>query len=237
MVKNVKILLFALLITFLIFISIYFSNILLNKKREEVILERMDTVIENYEDMQTLSVMSDVFGEEVTCLSMNAQILSMNKELWDTGRKIDQYREVTEQFMNDPFYLEQKRRFNRNQVLYFSMLKRMNDWCEVNQSVILYFYKKKEECPDCDAQAFVLTDIKNDLNQEIAIFSFDSDLALAPVTILAQYYNVTTYPCIIVDEIPYCGLYDKKMMMEIFCASKNLSTCSQYPSEDSRYSE
>lgn len=225
MVRHKRILLIALLITLLIFITIYFSNIILNKGREKAILERMDTLLENYEDMQTLSLMSDVFGEEVTCLSMNARLLDMNKEIWDTGRKIDAYRAVTEEFMKDPFYLEQKKRFNRNEVLYFSMLKKMKDWCQVNQSVILFFYKKKEDCPDCDAQSFVLTDIKKELGNEIAIFSFDGNLEIAPVNILAQYYNITNYPCVVVDEKPYCGLYNKDEMMEILCGYKSFSLC------------
>ena len=215
MVKNKSILVVAFFMTLFLFLSIYFFNTLLNKEREEAVELRMDTFLENYQDMQTLSIMSDVFGEEVTCLAMEAQILSMNNELWDTGRKIDQYRARTEEFMNDPFFLEQKKSFNRNEVLYFSMVKGMQEWCQLNQTLILYFYKKKEECPDCDAQAFVLTDIKNELNEEIAIFSFDMNLELAPVSILAEYYNVTSYPCIVINENADCGLYNKEKIMNL----------------------
>lgn len=214
MVTKNRILILALLITVLLFTTIYFSNFMLNQEREGAILEHMDMIVDNYEEMQTLSMMSEVFGEEVTCLSMQARMQSMDKELWDTGLKIDQYRAVTEQFMTDPFYIEQKRRFNNNEIMYYSMIKRMKEWCDFDQATILFFYKKKEECPDCDAQSFVLTDIKKDLGNEVAIFSFDVDLDLAPVQILATYYNLTSYPCTVIEETAYCGLFDKDEIME-----------------------
>ena len=169
MVKK-RILFVGFLITLLIFITIYFTNIILNKQREDAIDERMTSLIENYEEMQTLSMMSNLFGEEGTCLIMQAQLLNMNKEIWETGRKIDQYRTITEEFMDDPFYLEQKRRFNLNEALYFSLLEQMKKSCEVNQTTLLFFYQKKENCPDCDAQSFVLTDIRHEFDEELAIF-------------------------------------------------------------------
>ena len=198
---------------------------MLNRERENAIRDHMDTFVDNYDEMQTLTMMSDVFGEEVTCLSMKARMQSMDKELWDTGIKIDQYRAVTEQFMTDPFYIEQKRRFNNNEIMYFSIIKSMKEWCDFNQTTILFFYKKKEFCPDCDAQSFVLTDIKHELGDQVGIFSFDADLDLAPVQILATYYNVTEFPCTIVEDTPYCNLRDKDTIMDSVCAVGNVSTC------------
>ena len=231
MVKK-KILLLALLITLLIFLTIYFSNIALNKEREDAIVERMNTLLQNYEEMQTLSMMSDVFGQEGTCLIMQARLLNMNKDIWETGEKIDQYRTLTEEFMKDPFYLEQKIRFNINEVLYFSMLKKMQQSCDVNQSTILFFYQKKEECPNCDAQSFVLTDIKREHDQELGIFSFDADLTLAPVNILIQYYNITSFPCTVTNDTAHCGLYNKNEMMNILCQTEDFSDCNEYAQEN-----
>ncbi|MBI5072852.1 hypothetical protein HZA99_03470 [Candidatus Woesearchaeota archaeon] len=220
MVTKQRILLLALLMTSLLFSTIYFSNVMLNRQRESAILNQMGTFVGNYEEMQTLTMMSDVFGQEVTCLSMQARIRSMDKELWDTGLKIDQYRAVTEQFMTDPFYIEQKRRFNNNEIMYFSLVKQMKEWCDVNQTTILYFYKKKEECPDCDAQSFVLTDIKKEVKGSISIFSFDADLDLAPVQILATYYNLSNYPCTVIEDISYCGLFNKDRLLEMIAQAE-----------------
>ncbi len=195
-------------------------------QREKAIIERMEEVLDEYQEIQALSLMSNVFGKEMTCLSLENTLAHMDKTLWNTGLKIDKYREATEEFITDPFYIEQKKKFNRNEVIYFSMLKEMKDWCEFNQTVILYFYRKKDYCVDCDAQAFVLTDLNKEIGDEIAIFSFDSDLDLPCVNTLVRFYNITSYPCIVVEDDAYCDLYNKEGLLDVLCNYKELSLCS-----------
>jgi len=226
MVTNKGIFITAAIITIMLFISIYSLNLFLNAQREQVVIDRMEQVLDEYQELQALSLMSDVFGKEMTCLSLKSRLSHMDKTLWDTGVKIDRYREVTEKFITDPFYLNQKRKFNRNEIIYFSMLQNMKQWCEFNQTTILYFYKKKEDCPDCDAQAFVLTDLNREIDSEIAIFSFDSDLELPSIKILELFYDIKSYPCIVVENNTYCGLHNKNEMIDILCGYKDISLCS-----------
>ena len=70
MAVNKKIFIIAFIITVLILVSILLSNSILNDKREQVLMERMDLMVEEYEDMQALLFMSDFFGEEATCLAL-----------------------------------------------------------------------------------------------------------------------------------------------------------------------
>lgn len=225
MAVDKSILVAAGIITVLLFVVIISSNVLMGKGREIAVLNRMENMVEDYKEMQAILLMVDVFGKEITCLALGEGLTKMDKSIWETGMKIDQYRAATEQFMKDPFYLEQKKKFNMNEVLYFSMLKQMKDLCDVNQTTVLFFYRKKEECPDCDAQSFVLTDLKKELNQEIAIFSFDVDLDMASVNVLTKFYKLTSYPCVVIEEKPYCGLYNKNSMIKLLCEHKDLSVC------------
>lgn len=225
-----RIFLIGFVITVLIFISIVLSNSLINEKREDVVVDRMNAVVEEYEDMQTLLLMSDFFGEEATCVALKRMLANMNKELWGLGQRIDSYRMVTEEFRKNPFYVEQKKTFNRREVLYFSMLKRMKEMCDLNQTIVTYFYRKKEECPDCDAQSFVLSDIKHDLenidrDEELAIFSFDVNMELPSIDLLVEVYNVTEYPCVIIENTPHCGLRDKDELKSLLCSASKLSIC------------
>jgi len=220
----------GLLITSILFITILFFNNLANNQREKAVLDRMNSVVGEYENMQTLIFMSEIFGQDSTCVGLQSTLSTMDKGLWDLGIKIDLYRQVTENFMHDPFYVEQKTEFNRKEVLYFAMLKKMKDMCAINQTIVSYFYKKKEECPDCDAQSFVLADIKRDLENinkenELAIFSFDTDLGLSSINLLARVYNVTSYPSIVVGNATYSGLHNKKETINILCREKKLSIC------------
>jgi len=225
MVNNKGIFIAAAIITVMLFISIYSFNLFLNTQREKVVIEKMEEVLDQYQELQVLSLMSEVFGKEMTCLSLKSSLIHMDKTLWDAGIKIDRYREVTEKFITDPFYLDQKRKFNRNEIVYYSMLKDMKQWCQFNQTTILYFYKKKEDCPDCDAQSFVLTDLNKEIDSEIAIFSFDSDLELPSIKTLEMFYDIDSYPCTVVEDNTYCGLHDKNDMINILCDHKNISMC------------
>lgn len=220
----------AFLVTAIIFGAIMLSNSFMNSSREDAVLERMNLVIEEYENMQTVLWMSEFMGENATCVAMQGMINQMNKGLWELGSKIDQYRQVTEEFTKDPFYIQQKTEFNRREVLYLSTLEGLKERCSINQTIISYFYQKSETCPDCDAQSFVLYDIKKDLGKqgaedELAIFSFDADLGIVPVELLLQYYNISSYPCIVIEGKPYYGLHDKGEVLSKLCETSSLPIC------------
>lgn len=222
--------LIGLLITSILFLSIFFLNSLGDDKREQAVIEKMNNVVREYEDMQTLMFMSEFFGQESTCVALENMLITMNKGLWDLGIKIDLYRQVTENFMQDPFYIEQKVEFNRKEVLYFAMLKKMKDMCKINQTIVSFFYKKKENCPDCDAQSFVLSDVKRDLEKikkdnELAIFSFDADMDLPAINLLLKVNNISSYPSIVVGNQTYSGLYDKKRLVKVLCKESKLAIC------------
>jgi len=226
MVIKKSIFAYAAIITVLLLISIYSLNFYLDSVREDAVVNRMEGILDEYQEIQALSLMTEVFGGNITCLSLSNTLSYMDKNLWETGIKIDKYREATEQFVRDPFYLEQKIKFNRNEIIYLSMLKKMKEQCSINQTVISYFYKKKEDCRDCDAQAFVLSDLNKEIDSEMAMFSFDSDLGLASISTLSLFYNISSFPCIVVEDDAYCGLKNKNQIVDIICSYRNHSICS-----------
>lgn len=227
MVGSKKLIVYALIITLALFGLIYSFNAYLNQQREDVVLDRMEEILDEYQEIQALSMMTTTFGSDIACLSLENSLSLLDKTLWDTGLKIDRYREATEQFANDPFYVNQKRKFNRNEVIYLSMITEMQKHCDFNQTVILFFFQKKEECPDCDAQSFVLTDVNKEIDNEIAIFSFDADLDLPSIKTLKEYFAIDRFPCVVVDNMPYCGLKNRQQINEILCSKRPHSICSE----------
>jgi hypothetical protein len=221
-----KTFLLAAFITLLIFISVYALNLFLNMEREETILKRMDEITEEFDEMRAISSLMQVFGENVTCLALKSELAYLDPKIWKLGNKIDAYREVTREYWNDPFYIKQKKRFNRQEIIYLSMLKEMKKKCkEMNQTIILFFYKKAEECKECDAQSFVLTNINRKIDPEIAIFSFDCSLNLSSVNVLVNFYNIVEFPCTVVEDKKYCGLHNREEIEKILCSHGNLSIC------------
>jgi hypothetical protein len=221
-----KTFLLAAFITLLMFISVYALNLFLNMEREKIILTRMDEITEEFEEMHAISSLMRVFGENVTCLALKSELAYLDTKIWKLGDKIDKYREVTREYWDDPFYIKQKGKFNRQEIIYLSMLKEMKMKCGgMNQTIILFFYKRAEDCKECDAQSFVLANINRRIDPEIAIFSFDCGLNLSSVNVLVDFYDITEFPCTIVEDKRYCGLRNRNDLEGILCEHGDLSIC------------
>jgi hypothetical protein len=227
MAVDKKIFVKAFLITLALLLSVYSLNLYLNYEREKVIDERMREVVDEFEEFQALNALMEVYGQNATCMTLNSRIKLLDSNIWRLGDKIDNYRQLSREYMNDPYYQLQKQKFNRQEVIYLAILKAMKRSCQLNQTEILYFYQKGEECKTCDDQAYVLTYFNQRIDPEIAIFSFDADLNLPSVDVLRSLYNVTEYPCLVVEDSVYCGLRDKVELQGILCdrSGNSLSLC------------
>jgi hypothetical protein len=217
----------AFLITLSLLLTIILLGGVMNNQRKQYVEDQMTTIAETNE-VQTYLLMSDVYGQKLACLAFKKKLSEWDKSIWDLGMRLESYRIATEEFQKDPFYLDQKRRFNENEVIYMTFLTKINEDCELNASIISFFYQNSEECRKCDDQSFVLTDIKRELGDEVSIFSYDTDLNISNVNLLSEYYNIDKYPCIVVNEQKFCGIQDKTFIMRKLCEKANISMCPKY---------
>jgi len=220
-------------ITVFLLITIILLGSVLNNEREETLTEQFDMMSEDFNNMQILFLMSESYDNELACLAFENKLKELDTTIWTLGEKIDKYRTASEEFMKDPYYLEQKKSFNENEVFYFLLMKRMIDRCNISKEVLLFFYQNSADCKKCDDQSFILADINElddeDGRQEVAIFSFDMDLNISTVSLLSKYYKTSNYPCIVMNEEVYCGIQDKNFIMNKICTNQpRLYICSIY---------
>lgn len=221
----------SLLITSIILVSILLIGSFFDNKREEYINRQFQDFANDFNNMQVLFLMSDIYDDEMVCLALEKKLKDLDVNIWKIGEKLDNYRIATEEFQKSEYYKNQKRIFNENEVSYFLLLRKMIKKCNISKQIILFFYRNSADCKKCDDQSFILSDI-NELddkkkNKEIAIFSFDMDLNLSTVNILSEYYNTKNTPCVIINDESYCGIRDKKFIMEKICKDDpNLLICS-----------
>lgn len=216
----------ALLITLFVLSIIYSINIYINSQRVETLDSQMMDTVNMLEEMETLTQLMRMFGPDATCVALKTQLDLIDKKIWDLGNKIEDYRRLSKEFFNDPAYLSHKRKFNRQQVMYLSLLKQIRQNCDLNQTIVLYFYQNSEDCRQCDDQSFVLTHINERIGKEIAVFSFDADLEIPSVDVLIEYYGIKEYPCTVVEDRTYCGLRSRNELEEYLCLENPaLSIC------------
>ena len=211
-------------ITFFLLLSIVILGLFMNYMREREVNQQFETMYDEFNSMQTLFLMSETFGEEMTCLAFESKLKQLDTYVWELGEKIDNYRIASEEFAESDYYQRQKRIFNENEVFYFLLMKRLIEKCDMENQIILFFYQNSADCPKCDDQSFILTDINRLDDQEgvkeVAIFSFDMDLDLTTLNILDEYYELSGYPCLVIDEESYCGIRGKEFIMDKICTSK-----------------
>jgi len=217
--------LLAALITLFLLFSLFIINTFFDDAREEYINEEMQQMFNSLNEMQIFLLMSETFGDEMACLASAAKLEELDKSVWKLGVKIDQYRVASEEFQKDPYYLKQKQLFNENEVFYLMLLTKLQRECNLSQGIISFFYQNSEDCKKCDDQSFILSDINREYDEEISIFSFDADLNLTTLKLLENVYNVTNYPCVIINEQPYCGIQGKEFIIDTVCETQNLSFC------------
>jgi len=216
------ILLLALFITLFLFLTIVLLGQVMNHGRKAFIDEKMQGMYNNLNEMQTFLLMSETYGQDMACLASSVKLRELDKTIWDLGVKIDQYRSASEEFQRDSYYHEQKSVFNENEVFYLMLLTKLQHECGLNKSIISFFYRNSADCRKCDDQSFILTDLKRKYEKQLSIFSFDLDLNLTSVNLLAEFYNVTTTPCLVIDDRSFCGIRSEAFIKAQACRKNTL---------------
>jgi hypothetical protein len=234
-----RLILLSFLITVFLLLSIILIGKVLDSKREEYLNNEFNKLYQDFNNLQTYNLLAESYDDKMACLAFESKLIEMDYYIWKLGEKIDTYRAVTEEFQKDPYYIEQKKIFNENEVDYMLLMKRMTAKCNISKQIIIFFYQNSDECKKCDDQSFILRDIslmeEDQTNKELATFSFDMDLNITTINLLSKYYKIDQYPCIIINEQKYCGIQDKQFIMNKVCQkNKNSTICMKYRQEQAK---
>ncbi|MBX4206535.1 hypothetical protein KW784_01990 [Candidatus Parcubacteria bacterium] len=217
--------LIAFLITAAIFATaIYASNILTNRKVEDV---------RTAEDRVALDILSsetqfDLLAE-TSCRDIGTGFLS--KELGPIGEKLS-YAENQPGF-NQGDVESLKRSYFLLEIKDYLLMKRLTEKCNVKPTFILYFYSTSDKCDDCEKMGFVLTALR-DKYPDLRVYSFDYNFDLGAIGTLISIYKVKPdLPAIIVNGTPYYGFKPIEELEKTIPALKLLKTATSTASTTS----
>lgn len=224
---NVRTFVLAGLMTVLLFMSIYTLNLYMDSQRQNKVANSMDSILEDIEDIEASAYLLEYLqNKNGSCESMIEQLNYLESRLWKFDQKISQYKDAQQDFTSEDFYLQEKRRLNRREIIQLSILGKVKKECGYNNTAILYFYGNCRTEPNCGEQGYVLSYINEKIDPEITILSFDTDRDVQVVNTLMKAYNVTRVPCVVVEGKSYCGLRNRDEMTGILCEnSPGLSIC------------
>lgn len=97
------------------------------------------------------------------------------------------------------------------QVKDYLLVSRLAEKCGTNPVIMFYFYKK--DCPECDREGYILTDVQKDY-PGLNLYSFDYDMESSAVRTLISILDVPKdkLPVLIINDVVYeNGLEEKEL--------------------------
>ena len=99
----------------------------------------------------------------------------------------------------------------------------MNEKCEENRAVILYFYSVP--CPDCIEQGKVLDDLRDNYFVDmLRIFVLNTNSGEPIAQDLMKTYDIDQTPSIVVGNTTYVGFVRKEKLIDVINSTLNQST-------------
>ena len=168
------------IITLAIFAGALFLSNYFNNKRLENVRAISDSISIDILSSETqFSLLS-----EVSCKDIDTSILS--QELNSLAEKIS----YSEQNQIDPAQLTYlKKYYSLLEIKDYLLMQKARERCNLKPISILYFYSTKEKCPDCEAEGYILSALREKYPM-LRVYSFDYNLDLSAVRTVIDLYKV-----------------------------------------------
>lgn len=218
---SVKTLVSALAISALLFGAGIFTGFSINKEKLSAVEIDLKNVLRSIEDFQLQFLFVDTLGKDSTCPLLSDSLKSINHQAYEIGRKLTENNPDTGEITDYNYYEDLSERYSRILTSYWLLATKMKDVCKSQSKTIIFFIEKgscNKQSPNmCDAQGFVLDNLKRVYDDKLLIFTMHTDVKEPSVKVLKEYYKVEKYPSIVVEGIKYEGFQDKETLLRILC--------------------
>jgi hypothetical protein len=214
---NKKRYIIAALLTLSIFLLGLMLGLVIEGKRVQYI-ESMNRIEKlDYNSLQLQYAYIDQLSQEKNCDAVSKTFESSVKSLIETSERLENYEQNANLNKEDLHVL--KREYILAQLNYWLLAKRTKKICNRDLVSILYFYSTKEECPDCERQAFILTYLKNEFKDKLLIFALDSTYVDEPmIEMLKDQYGISRYPTLIIEGHVFEDFIPKDELLKTICS-------------------
>ena len=121
----------------------------------------------------------------------------------------------------DPAILEQKKIYNKVQFKTYNLVEKINENCDKKWDIILFFYTNKKDDTGgdyalCGLQGYVLDTVYERDKEGAKIFSFDINMLDESTSKLANSYNITTAPALVINGEAYLKFMSENEIQRTF---------------------
>ena len=189
----------AFIITSLIFGSVLYVNGLIDSKRV--------ANTERIRDQIALDLLSSETQfnllKETSCANIGTNALS--EELNSLSRKLG-YMEANDVDGTNEELIYLKKYYSLLEIKDYLLMSELRTKCQLKPLSILYFYGKKENCPECERTETVLTYLRSQY-PELRVYSFDTTLTLSALDTLTSVFDIkdTELPSLVINNKKHIG--------------------------------
>lgn len=190
----------SFLITLIVFISAVTLNNFLDAKRYNEIRSVQDDIELDFISSET---QFDLL-KEISCKNVTSDSL-LSRELGALTTKLS-YIESSDGTNESSELIYLKKKYSLLQIKDNLLMKKIAEKCPKSPTTIMYFYKNKEACPECDDVGKILAYLRREYPENLRIYSFDYNLELGALDTLKLVYRIEDkLPALVINENVYYG--------------------------------
>ena len=218
---NLKTIASALAIAALLFGTGVFTGFSINKERLSAVEVDLTDTAKGIENFQLQFLFLNTLGEESACPLLQDSLKTINKQAYEIGRKLTENNPDNGEITDYNYFQDLTERYSRVLTSYWLLSTKMKDTCHSKEKTVIFFIEKdscnKQNPNMCDAQGFVLDNVKRTYGDSLLVFTLHTDVKEPSVKALKDYYKVEKYPTLIIDGTKYDGFVDKQSLVKSLC--------------------
>ncbi len=217
-----KYLILAIISTALVFTVIFAAGLTLQEYKTAELRESIKQ-IEVDQRSQSLSLQLAEEVESSECRAMKNWIDTSMPEIEDLRKKVAAH-ERSSKFKTSEYKTLKKRYMN---LLIQNMIevRTLEKSCDSEMVDVIYLYTKKD-CGACEDQGTVLTYLRDEYDERLAVYPLDTDLDMKHINFVENFHNVSSYPALIIEGKVYKGFRSKQELEGIISQQINVTASS-----------
>jgi hypothetical protein len=184
------------IITLIIVIFTFLLASQMDYYRTNEIREKIDEISFEGESNRLMKSLTEEFKSENKCELIKVSKEYGQQKAYELALKLEDYQKAN--FFNNEYEMLKKRYFI-SLVDLFLFTMQQNRECPLDKQVIILFFYKENNCPECKTQGSILDSVSEKCTK-IRIFAFPADIDYPFLRVIKKEYKIEKAPAIIIEQ-------------------------------------
>ncbi|MEM7821633.1 MAG: hypothetical protein QXX38_02375 [Candidatus Aenigmatarchaeota archaeon] len=204
------------ILTLIVFLVGMFFGIWLDQLRIEELRWKLEEIFIAWEDSKLQNIYYQTFKLQNCELAIKQNLEFSDKVYYGLGKMIEEYERVNKFY---PELMIEKKKYVLLKLQFWFNSVYLKEKCNASYVNVVYFYSQFADLVTKEnqkVQSLVLAQIKEEYGNKILLIPLPLDMNITSIEAIANSFNITTSPTILIDEkIKLEGLQKKEDLKKI----------------------